>query len=181
MNLLLTFELVIKEFQKQSIDFAVIGGLALQQFGVNRTTDDIDFLILVSDKDKVNEVMIKLGYELKHESTDILNFFSKDSTFDRIDFLIAHRQYALAMLERAVLREVLGGKCKIKFLKAEDQIGLKVQSSTNDPERYHQDLADIEKLIEYNYDSLDMNIIREYFKIFNREEELNMILKRVKC
>ncbi len=181
MNFLSTFEFVIKEFQKQDIDFALIGGLALHQFGVMRATNDIDFLVLISDKDKVKKVMEDLNYELKHESLDVLNFFSKSSGFDRIDFLIAHRKYALTMLQRAVLKEVLDKKFKIKFLKAEDQIGLKVQSSKNDPERYHQDMADIEKLIEYNYKSLDIGIIREYFKIFNREEELDNILKRVKC
>ena len=57
MNSLSTFELVIKEFQKQNIDFAVIGGLALQQFGVTRITDDIDFLVLISDKDKVKKII----------------------------------------------------------------------------------------------------------------------------
>ncbi len=110
-----------------------------------------------------------------------LIFFSKSSESDRIDFLIAHRKYALAMLQRAVLQEILDGKSRIKFLKAEDQIGLKVQSSKNDPERYHQDMADIERLIEYNYKSLNISIIREYFKIFNREEELDNLLKRIKC
>ncbi len=43
MNFLSTFELVINEFKKHSIDFAVIGGLALHQFGVMRATNDIDF------------------------------------------------------------------------------------------------------------------------------------------
>ena len=179
MNFISTFESVIKEFQNQSIDFAVIGGLALQQFGVTRTTSDIDFLVLVSDKDKVKKVMEKLHYDLKHESVDILNFFSKHSSFDRIDFLIAHRKYALAMLERAVIKEVLDGKFKIKFIRAEDQIGLKVQSSKNDPARYHQDMADIKALIEANYNKLDMILVKEYFSLFNREQELNKLTKEI--
>ena len=177
MNFLSVFELVIKEFQKQNIDLALIGGLALQQFGVMRATDDIDFLVLVSDKDKVKKVMESLNYELKHESLDVLNFFSKTSAFDRIDFLIAHRKYTLAMLQRAVLKEVLGGKSSIKFLKAEDQIGLKVQSSSNDPTRYYQDMADIEELIKNNISGLDMNIIKEYFLVFDRVDEFDKIIK----
>ncbi len=179
MDFLSTFELVLKEFQEQSIDFAVIGGLALQQFGVTRTTNDIDFLVLISDKDKVKEVMKKLHYDLKHESIDVLNFFSKHSSFDRIDFLIAHRKYALAMLERAALREVLDGAFKIKFLKPEDQIGLKVQSSKNDPERYHQDMADIKALMKINYNDLDMSLVKEYFSLFNREPEFNKLIQEI--
>ena len=181
MNFLSTFELVIKEFQNKNIDFAVIGGLALHEFGVSRATNDIDFLVLISDKDKVKKIMTGLNYELRHESIDVMNFFNKDSGFDRIDFLIANRKYALEMLQRAVFKETFAGKSKIKFLKAEDQIGLKVQSSTNDPERYHQDMADIEKLIEYNCKSLDISIIKEYFKIFKREKELDEILKGIRC
>ena len=180
MNFLVTFELVLKELQKQDIDFAVIGGLALQQFCVTRTTNDIDFLVLISDKDNLKKIMAGLNYELRHESTDVLNFFSKNSSFDRVDFLIAHRKYALAMLNRAILKEVLGGKFKIKFLKAEDQIGLKVQSSTNDPERYYQDMADIKALIKANYDKLDKILVKEYFSLFNRGLELEKMFKELK-
>lgn len=179
MNFLSTFELLVKSFQEENIDFALIGGLALQQFGVTRTTNDIDFLVLVSDKDKVKKVMLKLDYELRHESIDVFNFFSKTSSFDRIDFLIAHRKYALGILERAELKQVLSGKYKVKFIKPEDQIGLKIQSSTNDPERYHQDMADIKALIKVNYNKLDMNLIREYFLLFKREIELDTIIKEV--
>ena len=179
MNFLSTFESVIKEFQKQNIDFAVIGGLALQQFGVMRSTNDIDFLVLISDKDKVKKLMDNLNYELKHESVDVLNFFNKHSSFDRIDFLIAHRKYSLAMLERAVIKEVIGGKFSVKFLKAEDQIGLKVQSSKNDSARYHQDMADIKALINANYNKLDMALVKEYFSLFNRELELENLTQEI--
>ena len=59
----------------------------------------------------------------------------------------------------------------MKVLTVEDQIGLKVQSSSNDPERLHQDMADIELLIKNNYRNLDLNLLREYFSLFERKEE----------
>ena len=66
------------------------------------------------------------------------------------------------------------------MLAAEDQIGLKVQSSSNDPERLHRDMADIEQLIRDNHSRLDIGLLREYFRLFEREKELDAILKKVK-
>jgi len=123
--------------------------------------------------------MIKHGYELIHESADMLNFSGKKFELGRVDFLLAHRKYAVAMLKRAEEKEVLSGRFKMKALKIEDQIGLKVQSSSNDPERLHQDMADIELLIKNNHRKLDIGLLREYFGLFGREEELNKILKEI--
>ena len=94
-----------------------------------------------------------------------------------MDFLLAQRKYTHEMLRRAVEKDVFDGKFKIKFIKIEDQIGLKIQSSSNNPTRYHQDMADIEELIKNNASELDMNIIKEYFLIFNRVDEFDKIIK----
>ena len=84
------------------------------------------------------------------------------------------------MLHRAEEKPVFQGKVSIKVLKVEDQIGLKIQSSSNDPKRYHQDMADIRLLIENNYEKLDMKIMNEYFTLFNRQNELEDIKKEIK-
>lgn len=180
MDFILVFKFLIENFQKKNIDFAVIGGLALQSAGVPRTTFDIDLLILSEHREKVKDIMVKHGWELIHESEDVLNFSSKKFELGKVDFLLAHRKYARAMLENAKSREIFGGKFKIKVIRIEDQIGLKVQSSSNDPQRLHQDMADIESLIKNNYPKLDINLLREYFKLFQREKELDDIIERVK-
>lgn len=83
------------------------------------------------------------------------------------------------MLQHAPFVKVFGGKLKIKVLKVEDIIGLKVQSSSNDPERYHQDMSDIENLIWVNYENLNLELIKEYFDLFNRRKELEDILRKI--
>lgn len=65
----------------------------------------------------------------------------------------------------------------MKVVDAEDIIGLKVQSSSNDPKRYHVDLGDIERLIAAT-PGLDIERVREYFRLFEREKELDAILAR---
>lgn len=180
MDFALIFKYLIENFTREKIDFAVMGGFALQAVGIIRTTRDIDLLVLSEDSPKVKEMMLKHGYELLHESEDVLNFAGKKLELGRVDFLLAHRKYTLGMLKRAEERPVLGGKFKIKVLKIEDQIGLKVQASSNDPKRLSQDMADIKELIENNYSKLDTKLIREYFSLFDREKELNDIVKEIK-
>ena len=126
------------------------------------------------------EKMLKHGYGLIHESDDVLNFSGKKLELGRVDFLLARRKYTQAMLRRAAEKEVLSSRFKIKVLKPEDLIGLKVQSSSNDPKRIHEDMADIEAIIKHNYSTLDVNLVREYFKLFDREKDLDDIIKGVK-
>ena len=176
MDFAFVFEYIVKEFKEEEINFAIIGGLALQSYGITRTTQDIDFLILAENKEKIKELMIKGGFNLLYESNDILNFVGNKPSLGRVDFLLAQRKYTFAMLKRAQEKDFLNGKLKAKFIKIEDQIGLKIQSSSNDPSRYYQDMADVENLIKNNVNTLDKELIREYFTLFNRETEFDKIL-----
>ena len=180
MDFNLVFKFLIETFQCEKINFALIGGFALQAAGITRTTRDIDMLILSKDSKKIKDIMIKHGYELIHGNKDVLNFCSKKFELGRVDFLLAHRKYTTAMLERAEEKEIFAGKLKVKVLKIEDQIGLKVQSSSNDPKRLRQDMADIQLLIGNSYPRLDMNLLKEYFGLFGREKELQEIIEGIK-
>lgn len=179
MNFALVSKFLIEVFMREKIDFALIGGFALQAVGIARTTFDIDMLVLSKNSAKIKEIMLRYGYDLIYESKDVLNFLGKKMELGRVDFLLAHRKYALAMLERAEEKEIFKGKFKIKVIKIEDLIGLKVQSSSNDPDRMHKDMADIELLIKINYAKLDFILLREYFNLFNRETELEDIIRKI--
>jgi hypothetical protein len=180
MNFDAVFKLLLESFNKAGVDFALIGGFALHTMGVMRATGDIDFLIAKEDMPKVKKIMLSYGYELLHESEDVANFISKMGELGRIDFLLAHRKYAKLMLARAKEKTILDNGPKIKIIRPEDLIGLKVQSSSNDPKRYHQDMADIEAIMRANYKNLDINLLREYFALFEREKELDDILDKIK-
>lgn len=180
MNFEAVFKLLIESFDKVGIDFALIGGFALHTVGVVRATGDIDLLVAKEDMPKVKRIMLSYGYELLHESEDVSNFLGRMGELGRVDFLLAHRKYAKLMLARAQKKAILDNKFKIKVIQPEDLIGLKVQSSSNDPKRYHQDRADIESIICANYKGLDMKLIREYFALFEREKELDEIVGKIK-
>ncbi len=179
MNFDSVLKLLIENFEKHQIRFALMGGFALHVAGFTRATQDIDFLIDREDLPKVKGLMFSFGYELLHESEDTTNFLGKLKELGKVDFLHAHRSYAKAMLQRARDHEVFDGKFKIKVIVPEDLIGLKVQASSNDPERYHQDMADIEYVLKANKGRLNLDLVREYFELFHREKELEGILEKI--
>jgi len=172
MNFESVLNLLVRNFQEWKIDYAVIGGIALAFLGHPRTTQDIDFLVEKKDLFQLKKLMSSLGFKCEFESEDVVTFIGQLTGLGRIDFLLAHRQHTQDMLKRVkVLNE-------IKVVMPEDLIGLKVQSLANDPERYHQDLADIEVLLKDG--GLDLDIVRKYFKIFKKESELDQMLERIK-
>ena len=177
------FELVFKEllerFREQNIRFALIGGFALHIAGFTRATDDVDFLIEAKDLGKVKDIMMRLGYELTHESQEFSNYWHPLAALGCVDYLHAHREYTRKMLSRAQKHKILIN-FEVPVLIAEDIIGLKIQSIVNNPERYALDMADIEYLIRKNPGKLDLNAVKEYFELFNRGNELDDLLKRIK-
>jgi predicted nucleotidyltransferase len=155
------------QFQDRNIDFALVGGLAIHAMGISRSTRDIDLLTLLSDAGQIDQVMKALGYDVLQRTDDIASYLSKDWEMGRVDVLFARRKYAKAMIQRAKGIPLFGNE--VKVLLPEDMIGLKVQSSSNDPERTHKDMADIETLMRLHGKSLDWDLVREYFKLFDRE------------
>ncbi len=169
------FKIILGQFGKYNVRFAIIGGFALHAAGFSRATKDIDFLLHHEDKAKVKVVLASLGYEAIHESEDAANFLNRLSELGQIDFIMARRKYALAMLERAKPYEIIKGHT-VNVIVPEDIIGLKIQALHNDPARYAQDMADIQWLIKNHREQLNVGLLREYFDLFNCADQLERIL-----
>jgi len=177
MNFEKVFGVLTQEFKKEHIDFAVIGGMALQlAVRDSRLTHDIDFIILLKDSEKVARIMTGLGYKALLCTENVANY-SGLAEMGRVDFLFAHRKYSLKMLDRAEPKSLLGFTFKV--VKPEDLIGLKIQSCSSDSSRSSKDLADIEEIMRDNRKSLDWNLIREYYRLFGRENDLEETLKKI--
>jgi hypothetical protein len=168
---------LLLEFSNQKIDFALVGGLAVSVYTDPRMTQDIDLIVMTLDFDKAKKILIDAGYKLEYESSDIATFISAFPDMGRIDIQLAHRKHAIDMIKRAKEVEVLS-TVKIKILKPEDLIGLKVQAYNNDPSRYYKDMADIQELLK-NEDCKDLPLIEEYFKIFDRLDDFKKLIKEL--
>ena len=154
------------------IEHALIGGLALAAHGAGRATVDLDLLADGVRAGDVDEILRGHGYERLQLTENVGNYLSEDPVRGRVDFLFARRAIGRAMLGRAALLDVLG--TSLRVADASDLIGLKVQASSNDPRRTRQDLADVEKLLRVA--EVDLERVREYFRLFDREKELDALL-----
>jgi hypothetical protein len=154
------------------IEHALIGGLALAAHGSARATVDVDFLADADRADDIDRLLRARGYACLQRSDFVGNYASDHPERGRVDFLYARLAHGRAMLGRAGAVELMGRR--IPVVDASDLVGLKVQSSSNDPSRRHRDLADIEWLLRHA--DLDLDRVREYFRIFDREKELDALL-----
>ena len=182
MNLKEVLKTLIAKFHEQKIDFILSGGLALSTMNIFRFTNDIDFLVLEESKTLIHEIMTGLGYELQDFSSDeIISYLSPVKVFGQVDFLLAKRKYTKAMMKRALKKKVFDGEYEVKTLLPEDLIGLKIQAIYNDPKnRYLIDAPDIQRLLALHKDKMDMQLVREYFKLFGKEELLDEWLDDIK-
>ena len=78
------------------------------------------------------------------------------------------------MLTRAHTRSLRGARLRVPVVDAEALIGLKLQALANEPRRV-QDEADIRALLAAA-PALDLKLLRDYFRLFDREADLDRLL-----
>jgi hypothetical protein len=170
-NVLLEIHNALREVE---IAHALIGGLALAAHGAGRATADLDLLADGDRAEDVDRILRERGYECLLRNQYVGNYLGPTPERGRVDFLFVRRTRGRAILDRAIPHTILGAS--IRVVDASDLIGLKVQSLSNDPTRRHQDLADIERLLETA--EVDLDRVRDYFRLFDREKELDALLSR---
>ncbi len=148
---------------------ALIGGLALASHGVVRATRDVDFLVDADDADRLHDILLGLGYRCVHRSQDAANYLRGEDGFD---VLYAHRPMARRLLSEADERQT--GFGRLRVIGAEGLIAFKLQGYVNDPTRV-RDLDDLRALFKANADQLDMDEVRRYFALFDREDLLEAL------
>ena len=149
---------------------ALIGGLAVAAHHVVRATQDVDFLADADDADRLHTLLLKLGYHCIHRSEDAANYLRGD---EGLDLLYAHRPVARRLLRAAQERDT--GLGRLRVITAEGLIAFKLQALVNDPARA-RDLEDIRELLRANRAALNMDEVREYFVLFDREALLDELI-----
>ncbi|MFH1227464.1 MAG: nucleotidyl transferase AbiEii/AbiGii toxin family protein [Planctomycetota bacterium] len=170
MDFKLVFQKLLAAFDRSGVRYALIGGFAMGLWGAGRSTVDIDFLADRDDLAQIDAIMKKLGYQCRFRTENVAQYVSPLNVFGEVDFLYAFRPVSLGMLKRAGKKEIFNGALKIRVLKPEDIIGLKLQAINNDPGRKKQDLPDIEALMELHKNKLDWKLLKKYFGMFEMVE-----------
>ncbi len=162
--------LLLKKFNENNVNYALMGGFALGLCGVGRTTVDIDFLISRDDVKQIEKIMTEAGYECRYRSKNVSQYISPLAVFGEVDFLHAFRKASLEMLKRAQKKGIFNNSLKIRVLRPEDIVGLKLQAIKNDPQRLQKDMTDIESLLNIYGQELDRSLLKQYFYLFDMQD-----------
>jgi hypothetical protein len=169
MDFLKVVSLVISDLDAQKLRYALIGGMAMAMHGLQRTTLDLDFILMLDDLEPADRILRKHGYTREFHSENVSTYLGADPSFGRIDLLHAFRGPTLGMLSRADRLPWTDG-ISLPVVHIEDLIGLKVQALVNDPTRQPGDWADILAMIRHAGDSstpIDWDLVEDYLVLFD--------------
>ena len=170
-----TVEVVIDVARRGGFRVALIGGFALPFHGVQRATGDVDFLADARGSDALDQALVAAGARRLHRSADAANYGAAAAGVSSVDFIFARRERAIDMLTRAQPHDLAEAGLKVPVVDAEALIGLKLQALANVPSRL-QDEADIRALLAAGRGSLQMDVVRDYYRLFDRESDLDRLL-----
>src|SRR5262249_19104121 len=172
--------LVLTVARRGRFRVALIGGFALPFHGVQRATGDVDFLADGTGAESLHEALLATRARCLHRSRDAANY-TATTTLAPVDFIFARRPRAQDMLRRARRRLLRSAALRVPVVDVEALIGLKLQALVNAPSRRAQDQADIEALVAIKRDSLNIGLLRDYYRLFGLESELDRLLAETKA
>lgn len=176
----LVFGELLPKLEREGIRYALIGGFALGLWGVPRGTADIDLLVQREDLARFDGVMEALGYECRHRTENVSQFVAPAKALGEIDLLHAFRRASLGMLERARKVSIFEGAQEVRVLIPEDIVGLKLQAIKNNPARSATDMADVEQLLALHKETVNWELVEEYFELFEMTAELERLNEDLK-
>ena len=156
---------------QRNIAYCVIGGVAVNAHGAVRATHDLDVMLRMEDAPAARDAVSVLGYRTLDAGGEIESFVRSRT---RLDILLAQRPITRDLLARA--RSIDYAGLPIKVIPLEGLLGLKIQAFNDDPRRL-KDLQDIVDLVRLHRDDLNLDEVRAYFRLFDRETVLDDILK----
>lgn len=156
--------------QSHGIAYCVIGGVAVNAHGAVRATHDLDLMLGKGDAAKARDIVTQLGYATIDSGGEIESYVRGRA---RLDVLLAQRPRAQELLARALTIDF--GGTMIAVVPLEGLLGLKIQAFNDDPRRL-KDLQDIIDLVGLHHDTLNLDEVRAYFRLFGREKVLDDVI-----
>jgi hypothetical protein len=167
-----TLKMLLDYYSSRGLDYALIGGFALQAYGLSRNTDDIDFVLRSRDASGTIKFLESIGYQTLNRTEAFSNHEHPLSGFSRVDFLYVNGETADALFSNVREFPVFGNS-KVRVVKPEHLIALKLFSMAANPERRALDQEDLVHLL--HQEGLDRDEIRRYFQKYSTLEELEAL------
>ena len=161
------FQLLIDFFERERIDYALIGAFALKAYGYTRATQDVDFIARQKDQKKIIANLESLGFETLYSSTGYSNHLHPLSGMGRIDFVYVKGDTAESIFKEAV-KILLFNNLTVPVVRPEHIVALKVFAMKNDPDRALREMADIKELL--SLPEINLQEVQKYFKKYGQME-----------
>lgn len=153
------------------IRYMLIGGIAVNIHGYLRATRDLDLMLLTEDADAAHDLFAKLGYETIDRRSDIASYVRNAA---RLDVVYVARSISRSLLDRS--QEAAFDDLRLPAISVEGLPGLKIQAFSDDPRRI-DDLKDMIELVRLHRMDMNLEEVRSYFRLFDRERVLDDILR----
>ena len=148
-------------FEQEQIQYALIGGMAMQAWGRSRLTKDVDFVVPIQAQRQVVTFAESLGYETLHVGAAYSNHSSTNPDLGRIDFMYVNGPTAERIFSATVVRPVVGD-VTVPVASPEHLAMMKAIAMKNFPHRALFEGEDVRLLL--NVPGVDREAIRDYYK-----------------
>lgn len=159
-------------FEEASLDWGVIGGLAMAVYGVGRTTLDVDIVVDGEHQDRLIAFLESQGYRTLYRSTGYSNHLHSDPDLGRVDVVYLRGDTSRRVLSALTVRPGPGG-APIPVPRPEHVAAMKAFAIKNDPRRSARELADIRELL--GAPGVDRAEVREYLARYGLEHLLERL------
>ena len=166
------FEVASCRLPEAGVDCLMIGGHAVNHYGVSRATQDIDFMIASADEGAVRRVMSEAGFTNIAVHNTVV-FFNRPGSPLRVDFLKVARETMDKLLSNAVAVEYFG-EHNVWVPQLSDLLAMKLFAlASGGSDREEKDFPDIVNLVMENRLDVEADLAplcREFGtdKIFDR-------------
>jgi len=130
-------------FEREKIRWAIAGVLAVGAWGYQRYTDDIDFVVSGSERERVVAFAESLGYETTYASEGFSNHIHTVADWGHVDMLYLYDRTETELFAAATSRVVLPG-LTAPVITPEHIAMMKAAAIRDRPERSFGDARDVE-------------------------------------
>ena len=177
MNFTKTFQLLIEFFNREEIDYALIGAFALKAYGYVRATQDVNFLVRRENQPRIIKYLESLGYDTIHKSSGYSSHLHPLLKLGRIDIVYVAGDTADTIFSETK-RLLLLEEIHIPVVKPEHLVALKVFAIKNDPARRLRELADIQYIMSLS--EIDLEEVKSYFEKYGQMDSYEELIHEKK-
>jgi predicted nucleotidyltransferase len=162
--------------EELGLKYLVIGGHAVNAYGIPRTTIDVDFLVQREERDRWMVLLNREGFSLAHDGGNFLQFSPPYGTEWNLDLMLVNDSTFTKLQTAAKQVHMLGIATFVPSV--EHLISLKLHALRfGPPHRYDKDLVDVLTLIRATEIDVHAESFKEIIEQFGTPEIYERILK----